>query len=79
LFYLAAENKLMAAEVQEKNGSLEVGNPKTLFQTNSVRSAFRTYDVTADGKKFVVITQAVQPNAEAITLVVNWPALLDKK
>jgi hypothetical protein len=79
LFYLAAENKMMAAGVQEKNGSLEVGNPKTLFQTNSVLSAFRTYDVTADGKKFVVITPAVQPSAEAITLVVNWPALLEKK
>ena len=76
LFYLSADNRLMAAEVQEKNGSLEIGNPKTLFQTNSVRSPFRTYDVTSDGKKFVIITQPAQTGAESITLVVNWPALL---
>ncbi len=78
LFYMSAENELMAAGVQEKNGSLEIGNPQPLFQTNTARSAFRTYDVTADGRKFVVITQPTQSSAEPLTLVINWPALLKK-
>ncbi len=78
LFYLSAENRLMATEVQEKNGSLKIGNPQALFRTHAARSAFRTYDVTADGKQFVVITQPTQSSAEPLTLVVNWPALMKK-
>jgi eukaryotic-like serine/threonine-protein kinase len=76
LFYLSGDNKLIGVEVQERNCSLEIGNPKTLFQSNSVRSPFRTYDVTSDGKKFVIITSPPQQGAQSIMLVVNWPALL---
>jgi hypothetical protein len=73
----------MAVEVREKSGSLEVGNPRTLFRTNSV-AAYRinsvaAYDVAPDGNKFVVLTQPAQSSAQPITLVTNWTALLKKQ
>ncbi|MGD0697638.1 MAG: protein kinase [Terriglobia bacterium] len=83
LFYVSPADELMAVEVREKSGSLEVGNPRTLFRTNSV-AAYRinsvaAYDVAPDGNKFVVLTQPAQSSAQPITLVTNWTALLKKQ
>jgi hypothetical protein len=36
------------------------------------------YDVSADGKKIVVVTLAVEQGSQPLTLVVNWPSLLKK-
>jgi len=36
------------------------------------------FDVAPDGKRFVMITQKVNPNTP-LTLVVNWTALLGNK
>jgi hypothetical protein len=70
----------MAAGIQEKNGSLEIGNPWALFQANTEpRDVGMLYDLTPDGKKILMLTLAVQSSAEPITLVVNWPALLKKQ
>ncbi|HEV2177692.1 MAG TPA: protein kinase [Terriglobia bacterium] len=74
LFYISEDNKLMAVAIQEKSGTLEIGSAQALFQGTGTH-----YDVTADGKKFVVLTQSTQSGAEPITLVVNWPALLKKQ
>jgi len=77
LFYLAGENNVMAASVQEKGGSLEIGNPQTLFVVNlSPTAGLVPYDVAPDGKKFVFLTPPPQLIPEPITLVTNWTALL---
>jgi hypothetical protein len=36
------------------------------------------YDVTPDGQKFVVVTLALEPGSQPLTLTLNWPALLKK-
>jgi Tol biopolymer transport system component len=80
LFYLSPENRLTAVAIQEKSGSLEIGNPQALFQVNPPATVgVVPYDVAPDGKKFVVLTQPPQSSAEPITLVTNWMALLKKK
>jgi eukaryotic-like serine/threonine-protein kinase len=79
LFFLTTGNKLMAAEVREKNASLEIGIQQSLFQTSSAPSAFRTYGVTRDGKRFIFTTESSESSATPITLITNWPALIDKK
>ncbi|HEV2315558.1 MAG TPA: hypothetical protein VGR94_09655, partial [Candidatus Acidoferrales bacterium] len=81
LFFLALDNKIMSAEVSEQGTSLVIGNVAPLFQTNPVFSAHDhwPYDVSADGKKFVVATQSVPITSEPLTLVTNWPALLKKQ
>ena len=48
-------NKLMAVEVKPSGAAFEVGSPKELF-TLKLSGAFIgfDYDVTADGKRFLV-------------------------
>jgi eukaryotic-like serine/threonine-protein kinase len=77
LFYISADNKMMAAEVKASGSSLEVGAIHALFATRPY-GVFGRFDVAADGQRFAVPYEAGQPSA-AITLVVNWDAELKRK
>jgi len=79
LFYLSTDNKLMAAEVTPKGSSVQVGVPRMLFQTNPTAGPTfaRLYDVSPDGKRFLVSTTAEGASAP-FTLVVNWTAVVKK-
>ncbi|HVS90119.1 MAG TPA: protein kinase [Candidatus Acidoferrum sp.] len=78
IFYLSSDNKVMAAEVKASGTSFEVGAVQPLFETRPSRTVINgSYDVTADGQRFVIAYEAGQPTA-AITLVVNWPAEVKK-
>jgi Tol biopolymer transport system component len=78
LFYLSADNKIMAAVVNGSGSSFAIGAITTLFETPLFRSQMGAFDVTADGQRFIVSREPGQPNA-AITLVENWDAELKKK
>jgi len=81
IFYLAADNKLMAAPVNGNVSNIEVGTVSPLFQMHSagVLVPLRyMYDVSADGQRFVIITLPEQSTAAPITVVVNCTAELQK-
>lgn len=71
IYFLAADDKLMAAEVLAEGSSLAVGQVRTLFAVRP-RRVGHIYDVTSDGRRFVVNTTLQEGNAVPITLVVNW-------
>lgn len=81
LFYLAADGNLMSVEVKSA-GLFEVGKIIPLFQTKSPRVANQNfeklYTVTPDGQRFLVRSREEQENPLAITVVVNWAAVLEK-
>jgi serine/threonine protein kinase len=80
LFYFSLDNKLMSAEISQQGAGLVIGKVALLFPTVAVvPSTHWPYDVSADGKKFVVATQSTQGTSEPLTLVMNWPALLKKQ
>ena len=65
---------MMAAEVIA-SPQLHVGTQSSLFQTPP---GAIVGDVTADGKRFLLVTP-VGPSASApFTVVLNWPASLKK-
>lgn len=73
IFYVAEDRKLMAVGV--KNGSsLEVGKPRPLFEFRGVGDPVigAGYDVTPDGKRFLVNTPIAEKSVSPITLVLNW-------
>jgi Tol biopolymer transport system component len=78
LFYLNG-NKLMAVGVNGDGVSFQPGIPKELFETPPLGefSEFRRncYDVTSDGKRFLINLLAEQPS-NSFTVVLNWPARL---
>ncbi|HEX4947993.1 MAG TPA: hypothetical protein VFZ34_15080, partial [Blastocatellia bacterium] len=73
LFYLAADNKLMAAEVNIKGSAIEVGAVRPLFDILPAQQG-RDFDVTADGQRFLVNTLVEDKESLPLTLVINWTA-----
>jgi WD40 repeat protein len=89
LYYLGLDGKLMAVPVSGED-AFQAGPPVALFQTPSTLPAVPTafsYDVTADGQRFlfnapVALSQRDAGTAAAsipITTVVNWTSALNKK
>jgi hypothetical protein len=59
--------------------SRKLGLPKRLFPTRlEIDSIFRQYDVSADGKRFLLAQPLEESISVPITVIVNWPALLKK-
>ncbi len=77
LYYVAQDGKVMAAELKQPGGSLQVSSLRALFSTR-ISTINDTFDVTADGKKFVVSTIATEETPDPLSLVVNWTAELKK-
>ncbi|PYS60380.1 MAG: hypothetical protein DMF74_18790 [Acidobacteria bacterium] len=76
LFFLS-EGKLMAAEVKANGSSLDISNPQLLFDAHSGFGPWAHYDVTPDGKRFLVATIG-EGGSAPMNLVVNWTADLKK-
>jgi hypothetical protein len=81
LYYLASDLKLMAAPVRgdPAGAGLEVGAPMALFQTRLTLQGVgapdprQTYDVTADGQRFL-LNLAAEESGSPITVILNWTA-----
>ena len=80
IFYLAPDNKLMAAEVKGHAPALAVGTISALFEIHPaiLYSNGYPYDVTSDGQRFLVNMAVEQKEPVPITLVQNWTAGLKK-
>jgi Tol biopolymer transport system component len=82
LFYISNDSKLMAVDVMT-TPAFKAGTPKVLFAApiwSGARFVTR-YDVTADGKKFLINTLTAEPGLTAsapITVVLNWTAGVKK-
>jgi Tol biopolymer transport system component len=69
----------MAVEVKANGAAFEAGVPQLLFQPPQ-GSSDDTWDVTADGKRFLEATPVgAQTNHAPINITLNWPALLKKQ
>jgi Tol biopolymer transport system component len=81
IYYISPDGKLMAVEVKTAP-TFEAGVPKALFQTEiegggGVQAVFR-YDVSADGRRFLINTVPGQAASAPVTVVLNWTAGLKK-
>jgi Tol biopolymer transport system component len=77
IFYIAPDNRIMAAEVGYKGDVLEVVAVRPLFGPIVVLQG-HAYDVSADGQRFLARTAADLTNTGTLTLVQNWTATLKK-
>jgi eukaryotic-like serine/threonine-protein kinase len=76
IFYVARDGNLMAVSVNAAGSSFVVGAGRPLFKVRMrpmVRLDAYSYDVTADGQRFLINTFVEEATPPAITLVVNWP------
>ena len=66
---------MMAVEVDGRGKTFQAGSGRPLF---TLGEGYVWYDVTPEGKRFVMINRKVTPNTP-LTLVVNWPARLGNR
>jgi serine/threonine protein kinase/Tol biopolymer transport system component len=81
LFYLSADGKMMAVAVTT-GASFEAGSPVALFQTHrrqpiSAQDVF-SYDVTADGQRFLISTKVEEANSAPLSVLLNWASEMEK-
>ena len=81
LFYLSLDGKMMAAPVTTGT-HFDAGTPVVLFQSTPrqpvlVYDLF-VYDVSRDGQRFLINTQVKQGDSAPMSVILNWPAKLDK-
>jgi hypothetical protein len=74
IFYIDPHGKLMAAAVSSKGDEFQGERAKPLFQVQPVVGMRSPYDVSPDGKRFLVNTLMEQESSAPLTIVVNWTA-----
>ena len=64
----------MAVDINATAATFEIGRPRALFQTRVADLPFpaQSYDVTADGQRFLIDTALDVAVAPPITVVMNW-------
>ena len=85
LFYVAADGKMMAVPIKTGSGPkapLEPGAPVPLFDSHisaiGAASLLFQYDVTSNGKRFLISTVNGKQASSPFTVLVNWSAGLKK-
>jgi hypothetical protein len=84
LFFVGADGKMMVMAVKAiaQTTTFESSAPEPLFNAHLAGSPGNVqfqYDVTADGKRFLLDTiDADQPSAPLLNVFVNWDAELKK-
>lgn len=74
LFYVSLNDRLMAVDLKIGKDSVEPSAPRELFPLPTPTINFIPYDVTPDGLRFLV--QAPPQQAAALSVIVDWPALV---
>jgi Tol biopolymer transport system component len=72
MFYLSVEGMMMSVTVESGSGVFRPGTSIALFDAGDIPS----YDVTADGQRFLLAAVAGRALDTPITVILNWPLLL---
>jgi Tol biopolymer transport system component len=79
IYYRSLDDKIVSVEVNASDGKFEARNVRALFQGRFGSGGNDSYDVTADGQKFLIITASDGAATTTLTFVLNWEAELKKK
>jgi hypothetical protein len=77
LYFLDAQNTLMAVGVTQSGTEIVTATPTPLFQMQIPPQPGPAYAVTPDGQRFLVISDFSR-RASPITVVANWRGLLSR-
>ena len=78
IYYLSPDFNMMAVDVAARGDEFTAGVPQVLFPVKVKAINGNLYDVSADGKRFLVNTPVEQTDVSPLTLVQNWTAALKK-
>jgi Tol biopolymer transport system component len=78
LYFLDAADNVMSCDVKTDGKSIQFGTPHQLFRGSGVQGQQGPYDVTAEGKMFLMNSGDLKEEGQPLTLVQNWTAELKK-
>jgi Tol biopolymer transport system component/predicted Ser/Thr protein kinase len=81
LFYMGPGiDRIMAVNIRTAGAGIEADIPRELFAVTPVPTVTFSYDVTADGQRFLVLQPPIGAGADqnSLTVVLNWQAGLKK-
>jgi hypothetical protein len=76
IYYQTFNGTLMAVPVRSSGGGLTLSPAVELFSGMSFETGGQ-YDITADGR-FLTIEALAEQRPEPVTVLMNWPAVLDR-
>jgi eukaryotic-like serine/threonine-protein kinase len=71
LYYIMGNGKMMAVTVTT-GANFTAQAPRQLFQTRALPRTWNLFDVTKDGRRFLVNTPLEWASSSPITVVANW-------
>jgi Tol biopolymer transport system component len=81
LFYLSPEGKMMAVPVTT-GASFQAESPVALFEAHRRRPVSShdvfSYDVTADGQRFLIVAKVDETKAAPLSISLNWAFEMEK-
>lgn len=78
MYFLDSADNLTAVDVNASSNAVRLGVPHALFHALAAQRQAGAFDVTADGKKFLINSGNQKEGNEPVTLVQNWPGELKK-
>ena len=76
IFYLSADQQIMAVPVSGSGATFQAGTPQRLFRLESPQTGGIQYDVSSDGQRIIGITSIDATSKPRLTAIINWPALV---
>ena len=75
IFYVSRDNEMIATPIR-LTSETEIGASQRLFRLDP--AGWQDYDVTGDGQRFLAVVNVPVPDADAITVTVNWTSVLKR-
>jgi hypothetical protein len=83
LFFVANDQQLMALAVEQSGEVLRLGPPRPLFKTPvgpvAGLATRAGYDVTRDGRRFIIVEPRPGGRTSFVAVVVNWTVALRER
>ena len=79
IFYFSANRDKVLAVPVKTGSSFEAGVPEVLFELDQLLPALSTFDVTADGQRFIMPIPSEDEANPPIIVVTNWQEALVKQ
>ncbi len=79
IVYLSLEQTLMSVAVTGSGDEFRPGPTTPLFKIDLQPGAGTPYDVTVDGRRFIVGAKVPSRMPPSFSILVTWPALLEKR
>ncbi len=78
IYFLDGSDNVVAVDVAPAGSAVDLGVPHVLFQAIGMQRDYGPFDVSADGKKFLINSGNLNQGSDPLTLVQNWTAELKK-